>query len=152
LLVAATFFVYGFFLDTLDVAVHDTYFVVSGMHVGIAGALLYIGLWALYHYIPVFRTIKWLSAVHITGTSLSGVLIFLLMNTKVYAPKRYNDYSIYEDFNTSSEIMSINVWISIAACVFLLLQTCWLVQVLAWIAKRNNEKPRSDTHLLRGFK
>lgn len=134
LLVAAAFFVSGFFIGALDIALHDTYIVVSGLHVGIAGALFFGVLWAL-HRIEVFRTIHWLSFVHLIGTSLSGLVLLLLTGNagNPAPPQRYYDYSVYNEFHDPG--MDLQVF-SLAICLFVLLQACWLIQLVAWLLKR----------------
>lgn len=108
--------------SALDIAVHDTYFVVAHFHV-VMGLSAVFGMFAgVYHWFPKMygRMMNTrLGYIHFWTTLVSGYGVFFPMHFVgiAGAPRRYYDYSVYESFdaNQFELIFELNVVISIFA-------------------------------------
>src|SRR5580658_5716989 len=111
----------GIFLgnSTLDIQLHDTYFVVAHFHIvmGVSGML---GMFAgIYHWFPkMFGRFMNTSMgyIHFFITFIGAYLIFWPMHYEGIAgmPRRYYDYSAWESFK---HFQGINAFISIVAMI-----------------------------------
>ncbi len=74
--------IYGFYFqnDTLDINVHDTYYVISWFHVFLLMSLLFLGIGLTYFTIHKLNKTKnlILTYIHIIGT-IGGLLLFTLV-------------------------------------------------------------------------
>ena len=110
--------------SALDIAVHDTYFVVAHFHV-VMGLSAIFGMFAgVYHWFPKMygkMMNSKLGMVHFWLTLVSGYGVFFPMHLVGIggAPRRYYDYSVYTGFdeNQYGMIMDLNVIISIFAII-----------------------------------
>ncbi len=110
--------------SALDIAVHDTYFVVAHFHV-VMGLSAIFGMFAgVYHWFPKMygrMMNSKLGMVHFWLTLVSAYGVFFPMHFVGIggAPRRYYDYSVYEGFDTNqAEIfMDLNVVITIFAII-----------------------------------
>ncbi|MES2557153.1 MAG: hypothetical protein V4604_13435 [Bacteroidota bacterium] len=130
----ALFFVIGDFASDwmLDIAVHDTYYVIDGHQIGFFVGGFFLIIWSLFRFFPVFRSLRWLARIHVTGTTITAILIFLFLSNAIQKsqPRRYSDYSVYAEFNQPQT--SYEDWILPLLYAFLLLQLIWFVQLIAW--------------------
>jgi cytochrome c oxidase subunit 1 len=113
--------------SALDIAVHDTYFVVAHFHI-VMGMSAVFGLFAgVYHWFPKMygRMMNTrMGYVHFWITIVGAYGVFFPMHFVgiAGAPRRYYDYSTYGEFDvdTYNMIMDLNVIITtfaiIAAC------------------------------------
>jgi cytochrome c oxidase subunit I len=116
----------GIFLgnSTLDIQLHDTYFVVAHFHIvmGVAG---FFGMFAgIYHWFPKMfgRYLNnTMSYIHFWVTLIGAYLIFWPMHYEGLAgmPRRYLDYSNWESFNKFTDL---NKFISTVAMVVFAIQ------------------------------
>ena len=116
----------GIFLgnSTLDIHLHDTYFVVAHFHIvmGVAG---FFGMFAgIYHWFPKMygrHMNNTMAYIHFWVTMVGAYLIFWPMHYQGFAgmPRRYYDYSIWESFNQFAEL---NKFISTVAMVVFAVQ------------------------------
>ncbi len=116
----------------LDIAFHDTYFVIGGYQIAFFVGSFFLISWLLFRFIPAFRALRWLARIHLAGTTITTILIFLLLSNMIQEsqPKRYTDYSVYTELN---QPQSINTdWFPVLLYAFLLLQLSWFVQLIAW--------------------
>jgi cytochrome c oxidase subunit 1 len=110
--------------SALDIAVHDTYFVVAHFHI-VMGMSAVFGMFAgVYHWFPkmygkMLNTRLGYAHFWITIVGAYGVFFPMHFVGLAGAPRRYYDYSVYEEFNTNSfeMIMDLNVIITIFAIV-----------------------------------
>ena len=108
----------------LDIAVHDTMFVVAHFHV-VMGLSAVFGMFAgVYHWFPKMygrMMNNRLGYVHFWLTIITGYGVFFPMHFVGIsgAPRRYYDYSVYNDFDVSSfeMIMDLNVIMTIFAII-----------------------------------
>jgi len=119
--------------SALDIAIHDTYFVVAHFHI-VMGMSAVFGMFAgVYHWFPkMFGRMmnKRLGYVHFWITIFGAYGVFFPMHFVglAGAPRRYYDYSVYNEFNsgTYDMIMDLNVIITIFAIVSALGQLIFL--------------------------
>lgn len=119
--------------STLDIAVHDTYFVVAHFHV-VMGLSAVFGMFAgVYHwYSKLFGRMMntRLGYVHFWLTIIAAYGVFFPMHFVgiAGAPRRYYDYSVYEAFDSVQHgmIVELNQVISCFAILGALAQLVFL--------------------------
>src|SRR4051812_13467941 len=120
----------GIFLgnSTLDIHLHDTYFVVAHFHIvmGVAG---FFGMFAgIYHWYPKMYG-RYLNSnlgyIHFWLTIIGAYLIFWPMHYEGLAgmPRRYYDYTNWESFKMFA---GLNLFISIVAIIVFAVQLLFL--------------------------
>jgi cytochrome c oxidase subunit 1 len=119
--------------SALDIAVHDTYFVVAHFHV-VMGLSAIFGMFAgVYHWYPKMYG-KMMNArlgmVHFWLTLVTAYGVFFPMHFVGIggAPRRYYDYSVYESFDTNQleMILDLNEIISVFAIIGALAQIIFI--------------------------
>jgi cytochrome c oxidase subunit I len=116
----------GIFLgnSTLDIHLHDTYFVVAHFHI-VMGVASFFGMFAgIYHWFPKMfgRYLNTtLAYIHFWATIIGAYLIFWPMHYQGLAgvPRRYMDYSGWESFKQFGDL---NKFISTVAMVVFAVQ------------------------------
>jgi cytochrome c oxidase subunit 1 len=119
--------------SALDIAIHDTYFVVAHFHI-VMGMSAVFGMFAgVYHWFPKMygkMLNKRLGYVHFWITIFGAYGVFFPMHFVglAGAPRRYYDYSVYGEFNTNSQemMMDLNVIITVFAIIAALGQLVFL--------------------------
>ena len=109
----------GLFLGnaTLDIQLHDTYFVVAHFHL-VMGCAAIMGMMAgIYHWFPRMwgrRMNKSLGYIHFWLTFISAYLVFFPMHFMGLAgvPRRYYAWTLIPEFSTW---MDVNVFITVAS-------------------------------------
>ena len=110
--------------SALDIAIHDTYFVVAHFHI-VMGMSAVFGMFAgVYHWFPKMygRMLNTrLGYAHFWVTLVGAYGVFFPMHFVgiAGAPRRYYDYSVYGEFDTNSYemIMDLNVIITVFAII-----------------------------------
>jgi len=110
--------------SALDIAVHDTYFVVAHFHI-VMGMSAVLGMFAgVYHWFPkmygkMMNTRLGYAHFWITLIGAYGVFFPMHFVGLAGAPRRYYDYSIYQDFdnNTYEMMLDLNVIITVFAII-----------------------------------
>jgi cytochrome c oxidase subunit I len=110
--------------SALDIAVHDTYFVVAHFHI-VMGMSAVFGMFAgVYHWFPKMfgRMLNMrLGYAHFWVTIVGAYGVFFPMHFVglAGAPRRYYDYSVYGEFDTNSfeMIMDLNVIVTVFAII-----------------------------------
>lgn len=116
----------GIFLgnSTLDIVLHDTYFVIAHFHI-IMGVSAFFGMFAgIYHWFPKMYgrfMNKTMGYIHFWITMVGAYLIFWPMHYEGLAgmPRRYLDYSNWSSFN---QFADLNKFISIVTIVVFAVQ------------------------------
>src|SRR5258708_7237938 len=129
----------GIFLgnSTLDIQLHDTYFIVAHFHIvmGVAG---FFGMFAgIYHWFPKMygRYLNnTLGTIHFWATFIGAYLIFCPMHYEGLAgmPRRYLDYSNWVSFN---HFRALNRFISIVTILVFAVQLLFVVNFFYSIFK-----------------
>ncbi|HEY8387052.1 MAG TPA: cbb3-type cytochrome c oxidase subunit I [Parasegetibacter sp.] len=116
----------GIFLgnSTLDIHLHDTYFVIAHFHI-VMGVAAMFGMFAgIYHWYPkMFGRYmnNTLAYIHFWVTLIGAYMIFWPMHYQGLAgmPRRYLDYSNWESFKQFAEL---NKFISVVAIIVFFVQ------------------------------
>jgi cytochrome c oxidase subunit 1 len=119
--------------SALDIAVHDTYFVVAHFHI-VMGMSAVFGMFAgIYHWFPKMygkMMNNRLGYAHFWITIVGAYGVFFPMHFVglAGAPRRYYDYSVYEGFNNNSYnmMLDLNVIITVFAIISALGQLIFL--------------------------
>jgi cytochrome c oxidase subunit 1 len=119
--------------SALDIAIHDTYFVVAHFHI-VMGMSAVFGMFAgVYHWFPkmfgrMMNTRLGYAHFWITIVGAYGVFFPMHFVGIAGAPRRYYDYSVYGEFDTNSYemIMDLNVIITVFAILAALGQILFL--------------------------
>jgi cytochrome c oxidase subunit 1 len=119
--------------SALDIAIHDTYFVVAHFHI-VMGMSAVFGMFAgVYHWFPKMygrMMNNRMGYVHFWITIVGAYGVFFPMHFVglAGAPRRYYDYSVYGEFDTESfnMIMDLNVIITVFAIIAALGQLIFL--------------------------
>lgn len=128
--------------SALDIAIHDTYFVVAHFHI-VMGMSAVFGMFAgVYHWFPKMygkMMNKRLGYVHFWITIFGAYGVFFPMHFVglAGAPRRYYDYSVYNEFSTSSYemMMDLNIIITVFAIIAALGQLVFLFNFFYSIAR-----------------
>ena len=110
--------------SALDIAVHDTYFVVAHFHI-VMGMSAVFGMFAgVYHWFPkmygrMMNTRLGYAHFWVTLVGAYGVFFPMHFVGLAGAPRRYYDYSVYNEFdtNTYDMILDLNVIITVFAII-----------------------------------
>ena len=119
--------------SALDIAIHDTYFVVAHFHI-VMGMSAVFGMFAgVYHWFPkmygkMMNTRLGYAHFWITIVGAYGVFFPMHFVGLAGAPRRYYDYSVYNEFDTNSYdmMMDLNVIITVFAIISALGQLLFL--------------------------
>jgi cytochrome c oxidase subunit 1 len=119
--------------SALDIAIHDTYFVVAHFHI-VMGMSAVFGMFAgVYHWFPkmygrMMNNRMGYAHFWITIVGAYGVFFPMHFVGLAGAPRRYYDYSVYGEFDTESfnMIMDLNVIITVFAIIAALGQLIFL--------------------------
>jgi heme/copper-type cytochrome/quinol oxidase subunit 1 len=130
----------SFFLDqskTVDIHVHDTYYVIAQGHVFIFFAFIVLVLWFLYLLTKKFLYSKSLTWTHVIITLFPLLFLLFLLNfgSDIINPRPrcYLDYSNWNKFNAYNRDMR---WISYITIALLLGQIIFIVNLIIGIVKR----------------
>ncbi len=131
--------------STIDIQLHDTYFVVAHFHI-VMGVAAFFGMFAgIYHWFPrMFGRLmnETMAYIHFAVTFIGAYLIFWPMHFLGLAgvPRRY--YS-FNEFAAFSQYAYLNKVISIAAIVVFLAQFVFLINFVWSIfrGKKSTQNP-----------
>jgi len=110
--------------SALDIAIHDTYFVVAHFHI-VMGMSAVFGMFAgIYHWFPkmygrMLNTRLGYAHFWVTIVGAYGVFFPMHFVGLAGAPRRYYDYSVYNEFDTQTYdiMLDLNVIITIFAVI-----------------------------------
>ncbi|MFT5513292.1 MAG: cytochrome c oxidase subunit 1 [Bacteroidia bacterium] len=109
----------GLFLGNaaLDIALHDTYFVVAHFHLVMGSSAIFGMMAGIYHWFPRMfgRTMnKTLGYIHFWLTFVSAYMVFFPMHFQGLAgvPRRYYTFNILPEF---APWLDVNIFITLAA-------------------------------------
>lgn len=130
-----------FISGSLDIALHDTYFVIAKAHIIIAISLLFVLFTLITWGINKISrrlspTLNWL---HYGLTTICLVIIILITNKLTSQPATYRDYSVLNEFEEYESSMAINEWLAIILVILILSQVLFLINIIrAFIVKRKS--------------
>jgi cytochrome c oxidase subunit I len=136
----------GIFLgnSTIDIQMHDTYFVVAHFHI-VMGVAAFFGMFAgIYHWFPkMFGRFmnERLGKIHFWGTLIGSYAIFWPMHYLGIAgvPRRYYSFDTFDAFR---HFGAMNEFITIAATIIFALQILFVVNFFysIWKGKKMTTK------------
>ena len=141
-LTAIILFIAGFFISgSLDISMHDTYYVISNTLLSVMIALLFC----------VFALITWgvnkisrrlspiLNWLHY-GITIAGFVIIAILSSRITTQiKTFKDYSVYNEIEEYESQMSINEWLVIIVLILILSQLLFLINVIrAFMIKKKS--------------
>jgi len=137
----------GIFLgnSTIDIQMHDTYFVVAHFHI-VMGIAAFFGMFAgIYHWYPkMFSRFmnETLGKIHFWGTMIGAYAIFWPMHYLGLAgvPRRYYKFDTFEAFAHFGEM---NKFITIAAIIVFFLQILFVINFFYSINKGRKMKTKN---------
>jgi cytochrome c oxidase subunit 1 len=140
----------GIFLgnSTLDIHLHDTYFVIAHFHI-VMGVSAFFGMFAaIYHWFPkMFGRYmnNTMAYIHFWVTLVGAYLIFWPMHYEGLAgmPRRYYDYSQWVSFN---QFEGLNKFISIVTIVVFAVQLLFVFNFFYSIFKGRLVTTRNPWH------
>ncbi len=119
--------------SALDIAIHDTYFVVAHFHIVMGMSAVFGMFGGVYHWFPKMfgRMMNMrLGFVHFWLTIFGAYGVFFPMHFVglAGAPRRYYNYSVYGEFSTDTYdmIMDLNVVITVFAIISAVAQLIFL--------------------------
>lgn len=116
--------------SALDIAIHDTYFVVAHFHI-VMGMSAVFGMFAgVYHWFPKMfgrHLNTTLGYIHFYGTLIGAYAIFFPMHFMTGIPRRY---ARFDNFEFANNFTDLNKFISIAAICVFILQLMFVVNVV----------------------
>lgn len=130
LVLSIAFLISGFLVtdETLDINVHDTYYVIAYSHfyylISIVTLLLF-GIYGLFDLLKV-KLNKIFSKVHIIGTFFSIIGLCFPYHLIFATP----EFPLFDDYE------KINLCLTICAILFVLLQIVFLLNILITLIKR----------------
>jgi cytochrome c oxidase subunit 1 len=149
-LFAIILFIFASFDEkTLDISIHDTYFVIQYEHIWKLLSLYFLLLTVITFGLKFFKfslSKIWLH-LHIWISFIVFFVINFILNTieKNSQPKRYYDYSVYEDFKNSSNVIDYNELLAVLLILFVFVQSFFIISILVgFIQQRRHGKSRKS--------
>jgi heme/copper-type cytochrome/quinol oxidase subunit 1 len=129
---------YFIFSSAFDLNMHDTYFVLSPLHIAVYHLLFYLffgSCYLIFHLIK--RPLKRSFGLFHYFTTTTVVFLFTLTPfIVVSAPRRLNP-----DISESADLHIINLMVTISAILFLIAQAVFLYNILRSIFKKPSVVP-----------
>jgi heme/copper-type cytochrome/quinol oxidase subunit 1 len=129
-IIAVTLLISSFFVTgALDIATHDTYWVIASSHVFLFGAFLFFlfGVITLALHRLKHRSSPWLVWIHLVLSILFPIFISVVPS---YSPsKTFNNYSVYDEVETVPSF-DWNSLIVILGVLFVIAQFLFVVNLV----------------------
>lgn len=133
---SALIFIFMMFLpsNTINISSHDTYFVIDFRFILIFFVLLF-GFFGLISFLlrkkKMNQILFW---IHWLG-SISLPIVLILMNHNDSEQRQYEDYSVYDEFNSSS--FDYNQLLTFLVILFILCQIVFLINSIAKAVRKS---------------
>lgn len=129
---AICFFVISFFTSsqTIDIHIHDTYFVIGVFHFYIFIAFVLLFFWLLYLLLKNFLFSNLLTWIHIIAILISISLFAILMYKMPHQQRAYFDINLWTSFNTISKAANS------AILIFVSSQLSFVINIIGGLLKK----------------
>lgn len=130
---------------TLDIVNHDSYLIIQYELIWILLSLYFFALSLITFCLKYFNILQskvWLH-LHIWSSLIIflGIIFTFNQSIKETTPKRYYDYSVYEDFNNSSTTIYFNELVTVLVILFVFVQSFFIISILVgFIQQRKHGK------------
>ena len=140
--------------EALDISIHDTYLVIQYEHIWMLLSVYFFVLSAItfgLKFLKVSLSKVWLH-LHSCFSLILFFASYFTLNSieKSSQPKRYYDYSVYEDFKNSSNVIDYNELLAVLLILFVFVQSFFIISILVgFIQQRKHGKStkRDTKHL-----
>lgn len=137
---ACIFLICGFIPTdkTIDIQLHDSYWVFGENHIFIAGCFLFyflFGLYLLFHKILFSKRLVW---IHLTTTIASTLFLFLTIKTiNFFTPTIPRRYYSFNEIDSFKQYAFLNDLISIFIIIIFITQVLFLINIIVGIVKKS---------------
>lgn len=124
---------------SIDIQMHDTYFVISSFHIGILFSIILGIIGFIYWLVKGKKLVNWMTAIHLLTTilALASILIISFLPNGLFSPSSYSFDTISDltnnPFSTASQILSALVLMAILS------QLLFIVNVIMSFARNHNK-------------
>jgi heme/copper-type cytochrome/quinol oxidase subunit 1 len=120
--------------ETLDISIHDTYLVIQYEHIWMLLSVYFFVLSAItfgLKFLKVSLSKVWLH-LHSWFSLILFFASYFTLNSieKSSQPKRYYDYSVYEDFKNSYNPIDFNEILTVLLILFVFVQSFFIISIL----------------------
>jgi len=123
---------------TLDINLHDTYFVISMGYLCWIFCVIQILLWGLYKlFTPILFSIQLIwTHILVTILTLDGIVLFSWWAIEFYnpRPRRYIDYTHWDTFKTGQYTREVIV---LVLTIFILTQLIFVINIIQGLLKKS---------------
>jgi cytochrome c oxidase subunit 1 len=137
--------------ETLDIAVHDNYWVIQYEHIWKLLSLYFFVLSLITFVLKFFNKKQnkvWLH-LHIWSSLIIFLGIIFTFNQSIIetTPKRYYDYSVYEDFKNSYNPIDFNEILTVLLILFVFVQLFFIISILVgyFQQRKHGQSTKRDT-------
>jgi cytochrome c oxidase subunit I len=130
------FVTFFFGSQTIDFHIHDTVFIIAGLHIFLGLALLLSIFWLIYkvsYKILFSKTITW---IHVTISLISAFLVIFL----IYYMRSHDRGISNYDWTTFKQQQRLNIYIGVFILLFSLSQILFLFNILGGLVKHFTSK------------
>jgi cytochrome c oxidase subunit I len=124
-----------FSATVIDLHFHDTYFIVSGLHISI-GILIILLVPYLCHTLLRLqhKRHKAVLATHVVSTILLVLFLYIPVQQNADAPQRYYDFSSWE---SSQQFGGLSYYLTIAVLAFISIQLVFILYTITRLVIKN---------------
>lgn len=137
--------------STLDIAVHDTYYVIHNSHWLLMLCVYFLILSLITFGLKYFK--KWQNRIWLHLRIWSSLILFcgiiftFNQSTMDTNPKKYYDYSVYDDFKNSSTNVDYNELLAVLLILFLFVQSFFIISILVGFIQQRKHGKSNAKHL-----
>ena len=138
LFISALLFLISFLTSdkTLDIHLHDTYFVIGYSHILVALSLLLFLQWLIYFLLRKFNLLQMLTWIHVIIT----ILFILFLAYTLTSNDRFVRFIDLSSFQRAGIRLKLSESGNYVFLVFLFAQIIWVVNIITGLIRGNRKK------------